>query len=432
MEEYLYLIRLNGFVLSNQNIFKVGRCDDYIERLPNYTSLSEVYVIYKVKKSVQLENIIKKVFNIKFINEEIYGNEYFFGNPLEMIKEIDNIINTYEIVDKIDLFDIFINKKLSRHIIYNTPTFNSNIYNYIKKYCDTNNIINNTAMEYQHFYYKHFLQKKSISKKNINYLNNIELENYYNDIYNKNLNKKEVNQEEVNQKEVNQEEVNQEEVNQEEVNQKEVNQKELNEEELNEKELNKEELNEEELNEVDNKKELHEEDIKKYNIINENDNTFYICHHCIKYKSIYKSDVKKHLNKKSKCKSYIENNSFKDSFDKSIGKSYTFLFNTYNLDINDYIFIIDKYTNINNIINKDFKNNEFILKNNERNCENIIKIKSKINDDIKAKFKCPDCNKEYTSKQNLLKHHENKSLCKQNQIYNSIINKNNKKIIKVI
>ncbi len=421
MSEYIYFIRLNGFILSNQNIFKIGRCDNFYQRLNQYISLSEVYVIYRVKKSIQLENIIKKVFNIKFINEEIYGNEYFFGNPLEMIKEIDNIINTYEIVDKIDLFDIFINKKLSRHIIYNTPTFNSNIYNYIKNYCNTNNIINNTAMEYQHFYYKHFLQKKSISKKNINYLNNIELENYYNDIYNKNLNKK-TNKKETNEEELN-EEVNNEELNEEsneEVNNQEVNEKKSNKKEIDDK-IN-EEVNQEVNQEIN--QEINEEKSNKKEI---DDNTFYICHHCIKYKSIYKSDVKKHLNKKSKCKSYIENNLFKDSFDKSIGKSYTFLFNTNNLDINDYIFIIDKYTNINNIINKDFKNNELILENNERNCENIIKIKSKINDNIKAKFNCPDCNKEYTSKQNLLKHHENKSLCKQNQIYNLIINKNNRK-----
>ncbi len=51
MAEYLYLIRLNGFVLSNQNIFKVGRCDDFFQRISQYISLSEVYVIYKVKKS---------------------------------------------------------------------------------------------------------------------------------------------------------------------------------------------------------------------------------------------------------------------------------------------------------------------------------------------------------------------------------------------
>ena len=56
MSEFLYLMRLNGFILSNQNIFKLGRCGDYYQRLPNYTSLSEIYVIYQ--KAIIRENQI--------------------------------------------------------------------------------------------------------------------------------------------------------------------------------------------------------------------------------------------------------------------------------------------------------------------------------------------------------------------------------------
>jgi hypothetical protein len=156
-----------------------------------------------------------------------------------------------------------------------------------------------------------------------------------------------------------------------------------------------------------------------------NKNIFHICNHCVDYKTIYKSDMKKHLTKKNKCKSYSEKYTFEEAFDISMCRTYTFLFNTDNLSIKDYAFIIYNYTNINNYINEDFTNNDLIIKNNELICDNLIKYTNKSenenNTDNKPKFICPNCNKEYTSKQNLLKHYDNKSLCIQNQKYNAIL-----------
>ena len=149
--------------------------------------------------------------------------------------------------------------------------------------------------------------------------------------------------------------------------------------------------------------------------------TLYICNNCIDYNTIYKSDMKKHLTKKNKCISHSQKYSFEEAYNNSLCKTYTFYFDNSNLEQKDYVFIISNYSNINNYIYEDFTNNNLIINNKNYISDIIIKEEIK-EDDNKKKFICPNCGKEYTSKQNLIKHSENKSLCEYNQKYNAIIN----------
>ncbi len=175
-----------------------------------------------------------------------------------------------------------------------------------------------------------------------------------------------------------------------------------------------------------------------------NKNTFYICHHCIDYKSIYKTDVKKHLTKKNKCKSYSEKYSFEEALDLSIIRKYTFLFDYRNLEQKDYAFIIHNYTNIDNKINEDFTNTDLINENNNskvlskicinnnfdlnNNQISIINENNDLNKELienkeKQKFVCYNCLTEYASKRSLLKHQDNKSLCEYKKKYNLYLQK---------
>ncbi len=154
---------------------------------------------------------------------------------------------------------------------------------------------------------------------------------------------------------------------------------------------------------------------------NENWNqTIYICHYCLNYTSLYKSDMKRHLHKKNKCKFYSATYSFEDAMDLSLCRTYTFSFDYTHFEQKEFAFIVSHYTNVNNFISEDFINEEKIQKNNQA----IIlleKIKEDKSKEEKMKFICPYCSKEYSSKQNLVKHSENKNLCEYNQKYNKIL-----------
>ncbi len=98
--------------------------------------------------------------------------------------------------------------------------------------------------------------------------------------------------------------------------------------------------------------------------------TYYICHHCLKYETINLKDIKKHVNRKKKCTKYtgivntiLDKNSFYQLSILSTSKKFVFYFDNSNLNINEWFYIITKYTNTINHINIDFKNDEILYKN---------------------------------------------------------------------
>ncbi len=178
----------------------------------------------------------------------------------------------------------------------------------------------------------------------------------------------------------------------------------------------------------------------------------YICHYCIKYNTNSRCDMKKHFTRKNKCKC-ATTLSYEDSKNLTLGKTFIFTFDKSLLNLDDYLFIVNNFNNISNIINIHFrkeiknkinnlelenKNDEFNEDNlnednsNKDNLNNDDKNKNKDNElfDIKYYNKekkcymCNDCLTEFTRKYNLIKHLNNKKSCLYKQNIQKLIKKN--------
>ncbi len=156
--------------------------------------------------------------------------------------------------------------------------------------------------------------------------------------------------------------------------------------------------------------------------------SFYICHHCISYKSQKKNDIKRHLERQKICdpKTII---SYDEAVKLSLLRKYIFDFDISNLQINDYLFIIKNYIKDINYIHFDFysisnqnqlineNQDELFLTNQKENNINSRKKKDlfyyKYFNEEKNKYVCNECLSEYLSKQSLQIHLTNKKQCEE-------------------
>ncbi len=101
-------------------------------------------------------------------------------------------------------------------------------------------------------------------------------------------------------------------------------------------------------------------------------NIYYICHHCCDYYTNYKSDIKRHFERKNKCKCNNMLNSFENSIILSINKKFIFKnVNISKLDKEDLLFIVNNYLSDDNYINKNYKKMNTDNKNNLCTDKNI-------------------------------------------------------------
>ncbi len=194
-------------------------------------------------------------------------------------------------------------------------------------------------------------------------------------------------------------------------------------------------------------------------------NCLYICYYCLNYKTTKRCDMVKHLEKKKKCTlTYIPKKmySFEEFSELSLNNRFYFLFDYRSLLFQDYIYIIHhfhekinyiKYEDIvknksylsnfleNEIINNDFVENEInsdFIENELKDDKSINNKKENdecyvvIEDNVKL-FGCMKCHKKYKSKQSLVNHLKNKSICENNQLLNSMIKDcNHKSIVEIV
>ncbi len=134
----------------------------------------------------------------------------------------------------------------------------------------------------------------------------------------------------------------------------------------------------------------------------------YICHYCIEYKTSSLSDLTRHFKRKNKCKcSTIM--SYDDCKILSKNKKYEFTFDTNNLSKNDYIYIITHYTDENNIIQKNFKLNNILIKNTDTN---LLVDNQEIKEDIKDNnIYCNNCGTQFAKLYNLERHLTTEGAC---------------------
>lgn len=87
--EYIYLLREREFIRLQEETYKIGRTSqDPNRRMVKYPKDSEIILIIAVRKSVEIETKLIRLFKKRFIHRPEYGNEYFSGDANEMIEVI--------------------------------------------------------------------------------------------------------------------------------------------------------------------------------------------------------------------------------------------------------------------------------------------------------------------------------------------------------
>lgn len=89
--EYIYIIHVREFIRMKENIYKIGKTKQKnYTRLLQYPKGSKLIFQVMVDNCDKTEKDIIKLFKEKFSQMKDYGNEYFKGNYIEMIKTITN------------------------------------------------------------------------------------------------------------------------------------------------------------------------------------------------------------------------------------------------------------------------------------------------------------------------------------------------------
>lgn len=86
--EYIYLIQTRESLRCNDNIYKIGKTKQpHMKRMESYPKGSKLFIYIIVNDSTSSENDLIKIFKSRFKKSD-QGNEYFYGNPIEMVQII--------------------------------------------------------------------------------------------------------------------------------------------------------------------------------------------------------------------------------------------------------------------------------------------------------------------------------------------------------
>lgn len=91
--EYIYLLKDRTAVRSSEEVYKIGKTkQSNLNRFKSYPKGINILLLIKCDNCSLVEKKIMYLFKQKYIHNRDYGNEYFNGNPKEMITDILNII----------------------------------------------------------------------------------------------------------------------------------------------------------------------------------------------------------------------------------------------------------------------------------------------------------------------------------------------------
>ena len=91
---YIYLIHCRASVNVNENVYKIGKTQDFNKRLNGYDKGSIPLLVLHVNECDQTEQKLIQIFTSKFKRRTDYGNEYFEGDVKEMLVTIVSNVNT--------------------------------------------------------------------------------------------------------------------------------------------------------------------------------------------------------------------------------------------------------------------------------------------------------------------------------------------------
>ena len=97
--EGIYLVKIKD-IISNINIYKIGRSHNIINRIKKYSKGSSTIVLLECCNSVQCEKDLISLFKVKFKQNKHYGLEYFEGDKYDMMDVICKEVKKYNDVEK--------------------------------------------------------------------------------------------------------------------------------------------------------------------------------------------------------------------------------------------------------------------------------------------------------------------------------------------
>lgn len=101
--EYIYLIQERESIRCGDNVYKIGMTvQEPNKRMKGYPKGSKLLLTIIVKDAKQSENDLKAIFRKKFVLRKEFGDEYFYGNHHDMIREIIN----YQQSEYMDIPDV--------------------------------------------------------------------------------------------------------------------------------------------------------------------------------------------------------------------------------------------------------------------------------------------------------------------------------------
>ena len=100
LTEGIYLIHIREFIITNKNIFKLGRSHNIDTRMGRYPKGSSIIAQLECCNSVQCEKELLVIFKSKFKQKKYYGIEYFEGDKYDMMDVICNEVKKFNNIEK--------------------------------------------------------------------------------------------------------------------------------------------------------------------------------------------------------------------------------------------------------------------------------------------------------------------------------------------
>lgn len=92
-ENYIYLLQLREFKTTHQFVYKIGKTkQNHLKRFHQYPKGSKLIMQYICNNCDEMEKKLLKDFAEKYIHRKDIGKEYFEGNFVDMIQDINNKI----------------------------------------------------------------------------------------------------------------------------------------------------------------------------------------------------------------------------------------------------------------------------------------------------------------------------------------------------
>lgn len=94
---HIYVIKEREFIKTGENIFKIGRSKNIVNRMPSYPKNSLIYTILYTDNINEVEKNMIKHFDNIFIKRTDIGNEYYECSEKEIMQECTMILyNLYK------------------------------------------------------------------------------------------------------------------------------------------------------------------------------------------------------------------------------------------------------------------------------------------------------------------------------------------------